>query len=196
MEDNETDKNETSQNKNDGSLNRSAQSMSNSTQGVDESPNQVQQSEINGETNHESVPASNASQHNSQEPNRTFQPNIQDTRALRSAQSKITFAYIAGPLSLLIGGMLLGTIGLVCAGLAYRKLNELASKEPSIAQSALKLKKSAKTALIICAVAFLLNGISMYLMYPIVLDMLQSGQYGEAAGSLGAATSAGTSAWG
>ena len=41
-----------------------------------------------------------------------------------------------------------------------------------------------------------LNGISMYLMYPIVLEMLQSGQYGEAAGSLGAATSAGTSAWG
>lgn len=131
-----------------------------------------------------------------QQPSQAFQPNINDARALRSAQSKITFAYIVGPLSLFIGGMLLGVIGLICAGLAYKKLGELEGKEQSIAQQARKLKKTAKTALIICVVAFVLNGISMYLMYPIIMEMLQSGQYGEIAGSLGAGTSAGTSAWG
>lgn len=125
-----------------------------------------------------------------------LQPNLQDSRALRSAQSKITFAYIAGPLSLFIGGMLLGVIGLICAGLAYKKLGVLQHKEQTIAQNASELKRSAKVALIICGVAFALNAVSMYLMFPIILEMMQSGQYGAAVGSLGAGTSAGTSAWG
>lgn len=125
-----------------------------------------------------------------------MQPNALDTRALRSAQSKITFAYIAGPLSLLVGGMLLGTIGFVCSALALKQLSQLQHKEPSIAHEAKKLLKSARTALIICAVAFVLNAISMYFMYPILLDMLQSGQYGEVASNLGAGTSPSTSAWG
>ena len=196
MADNETEKNSVNGSEQDGPLSNPVHALQNNTQSNEELKSQPQQSTAKDIDSNGSSQVIASTQHNSQEANRTFQPNVQDTRALRSAHSKITFAYIAGPLSLLIGGMFLGTIGLICAGLAYRKLNELANKEPSIAQAALKLKKSAKTALIICAVAFVLNGITMYLMYPIVLEMLQSGQYGEAAGSIGAATSAGTSAWG
>ena len=80
----------------------------------------------------------------------TPRPNKDDERALRSAQTKITFAYIAGPLSLFLGGMLLGCIGLVCAGLAYRSLGQLEHKETSIAQAATKLKKSAR--ILLCCV--------------------------------------------
>lgn len=118
-------------------------------------------------------------------------PNKEDERALRSAQSKITFAYIAGPVSLFLGGMLLGCIGLICAGLAYRSIGQLEHKETSVAQAATKLKKSACTALIICCIAFVLNAISMYFMYPIILDMLQNGQFGNVAGSISS-----SSTWG
>lgn len=144
--------------------------------------------QMDGKTN---SPYSTAQQQTS-----TPQPNREDARALRSAQSKITFAYIAGPLSLFIGGMLLGTIGLICAYLAYRKLGQLSHKEASIADAALKLKKSARTALIVCAVAFFVNGVSMIVMYPVIVDMLQNGQYGDIAGNMGAGSAASNSVWG
>ena len=123
-------------------------------------------------------------------------PNKDDERALRSAQTKITFAYIAGPLSLFLGGMLLGCIGLICAGLAYRSLGQLERKEASIAQAAAKLKKSARTALIFCCVAFFLNAVSMYFMYPMILDMLQNGQISDVANSVSSGTASSDSAWG
>lgn len=126
----------------------------------------------------------------------SLRPNRDDERALRSAQNKITFAYVAGPLSLFFGGMLLGCVGLICAGLAYRSVKKLEHKEASVAQTAAKLKKSARNALIICCAAFLLNAISLYFMYPIVLEMLQNGQFGDVASSASSGSASSSSTWG
>ena len=49
-------------------------------------------------------------QPNPNDGNNQFRPNALDEQTLRSARSQTTFAFIAGPLSLFVGGMLLGTM--------------------------------------------------------------------------------------
>ena len=128
--------------------------------------------------------------------NHQFRPNTLDEQTLRSARSQTTFAFIAGPLSLFIGGMLLGTIGVICAFLAYRKLHSLAQKTNETASIARGMLKSARTALVICLVAVALNAVSFAIMFPVIEQMLQSGDFSSVAGNMSAGTSAGTSTWG
>lgn len=128
--------------------------------------------------------------------NNQFKPNALDERALRSARSQTMFAYIAGPLSLFVGGMLLGTIGTICAFLAYRKLHSLAQKTNETAAVAGGMMKSARTALIICLVAVTLNAVSFAIMFPVLEQMLQNGDFASVAGNMSAGTAAGTSTWG
>ena len=47
-------------------------------------------------------------QPNPNDGNNQFKPNALDEQTLRSARSQTMFAFIAGPLSLFLGGMLLG----------------------------------------------------------------------------------------
>ncbi len=124
-----------------------------------------------------------------------LQPNMNDQRELRASQTLIMVANIAGPVSLFIGGMLLGTAGLVCAIIACRKLRRLMTKQDEIARIAARLKRASFIGMGICGVAIVLNGISMYFMYPVILEMLQTGDYSGLTGSAGGG--AGTSStWG
>ena len=125
-----------------------------------------------------------------------LKPNVLDDRALRAAQSQTTFAFVAGPLSLFFGGVLLGGAGALCAGLAYRKLRALATKSSEVADTAQKMLKSARTSLIICLVSVAINAVSLAFMYPVIMQMLQNGDYATMAGNMGAGTAAGTSTWG
>ena len=128
--------------------------------------------------------------------NHQFRPNTLDEQTLRSARSQTTFAFIAGPLSLFVGGMLLGTIGVICAFLANRKLHSLAQKTNETASIARGMLKSARTALVICLVAVALNAVSFAIMFPVIEQMLQSGDFASVAGNMSAGTAAGTSTWG
>ena len=128
--------------------------------------------------------------------NHQFRPNTLDEQTLRSARSQTTFAFIAGPLSLFVGGMLLGTIGVICAFLANRKLHSLAQKTNETASIARRMLKSARTALVICLVAVALNAVSFAIMFPVIEQMLQSGDFASVAGNMSAGTAAGTSTWG
>ena len=128
--------------------------------------------------------------------NNQFKPNALDERTLRSARSQTTFAFIAGPVSLFVGGMLLGTIGAICAILAYRKLRSLAQKTNETASIARGMLKSTRTALIICLVAVTLNAVSFAIMFPVIEQMLQNGDFASVAGNMSAGTAAGTSTWG
>lgn len=128
--------------------------------------------------------------------NHQFRPNTLDEQTLRSARSQTTFAFIAGPLSLFVGGMLLGTIGVICAFLANRKLHSLAQKTNETASIARGMLKSARTALVICLVAVALNAVSFAIMIPVIEQMLQSGDFASVAGNMSAGTAAGTSTWG
>ena len=128
--------------------------------------------------------------------NHQFRPNTLDEQTLRSARSQTTFAFIAGPLSLFVGGMLLGTIGVICAFLANRKLHSLAQKTNETASIARGMLKTARTALVICLVAVALNAVSFAIMFPVIEQMLQSRDFASVAGNMSAGTAAGTSTWG
>ncbi|RDB68992.1 hypothetical protein C1876_08075 [Eggerthella sinensis] len=97
---------------------------------------------------------------------------------------------VAGPVSLFIGGVLLSAVGLVCGIVAFRKLVALAARQTNVAAVASRLKRSAIVGMAVCGVAFVLNAIAFYLMLPVVMDMVASGDY------TGLMTDAGTGAVG
>lgn len=120
---------------------------------------------------------------------------------LASTKRLIMFSNIAGPVSLIIGGVLLSGAGLICAFLARRKINELlracAANDRDFQQRVLSAARPGAAAIIICAIALLLNAISVALMLPMVLSAMQSGNLQALLGGGGttAATSI-TSTWG
>lgn len=120
---------------------------------------------------------------------------------LLSARRLITFANIAGPVSIIIGGVILSGAGLICAFIARRKINDLLNAEcaPSetFKQRILTAARPGAVALVICAIALILNAISVAIMMPILLSAMQSGDIQTLIGGSGtnAATSI-TSTWG
>lgn len=121
--------------------------------------------------------------------------NMNDLRELKKSQTMVMVASIAGPVSLFIGGVLLSGIGLVCAIAAFRKLKKLIAKHTDVSVLAQRLKRSAIVGMAVCGVAFALNAISFYLMMPVVLEMMESGDYTSAMTDVGSGA-AGTSTWG
>ena len=106
--------------------------------------------------------------------------NMNDLRELKKAQTMVMVASVAGPVSLFIGGVLLSGVGLVCAIIALRKLNKLIEKRTDVSALAQRLKRSAIVGMAVCGVAFALIAISFYLMMPVVLEMMESGDYAGA----------------
>lgn len=121
--------------------------------------------------------------------------NMNDLRELKKSQTMVMVASIAGPVSLFIGGVLLSGVGLVCAIVAFRKLKKLIAKHTDVSVLAQRLKRSAIVGMAVCGVAFALNAISFYLMMPVVLEMVESGDYTGAMTDVGSGA-AGTSTWG
>lgn len=120
----------------------------------------------------------------------TLQPNTNDLRGLKTSQTLVMISSVAGPVSLFIGGVLLSAVGLVCGIVAFRKLVALAARQTNVAAVASRLKRSAIVGMAVCSVAFVLNAIAFYLMLPVVMDMVASGDY------TGLMTDAGTGAVG
>lgn len=94
---------------------------------------------------------------------------------LKSIQNLVTIATIAGPVSLLIGGMLLGTIAVICGALAVHKLNKLPIQNSSHAELVGKVKRSAYIAIGISVAALVVNGVFVALMMPEVLAAIETG---------------------
>lgn len=126
----------------------------------------------------------------------SYSPNDDDERRLRSIRTKITIAYVAGPVSLLIGGLLLGTVGLICGIIAYRSIAALQSKSPEVAAAALSMKKSAITGMVISAIALALNAISLIALYPVIAEMIDSGMLTVSGVEGAGSSSSASSVWG
>ena len=138
-------------------------------------------------------------QPNPNDGNNQFRPNALDEHTLRSARSQTTFAFIAGPLSLFVGRRIASREPSVrfARFQAYRKLHSLAQKSNDTASMARgMLQVLDGTALIICLVAVTLNAVSFVIMFPVIEQMLQSGDFASIAGNMSAGTAAGTSTWG
>ena len=119
---------------------------------------------------------------------------------LASTRKLITFANIAGPVSLIIGGVLLSTAGLICSLIARSRINTMLKKQPqdqAFSQKVMQVAKPGAIALIICTIALVLNVISLALVMPAVLEASQTGNLTTLFGG-GAVNTAGTSTstWG
>lgn len=122
--------------------------------------------------------------------------NMNDVRDLKKAQTMVMVASVAGPVSLFIGGVLLSGVGLACAIVAYRKLKKLIEKRTDVSMLAQRLKRSAIVGMAVCGVAFALNAISFYLMMPVVLEMMESGDYAGMMADAGSGAAGSASTWG
>lgn len=110
------------------------------------------------------------------------------------------FANIAGPVSLIIGGVLLSTAGLICSLIARSRINVLIRQQPQdqvFTEKVMQVAKPGAIALIICSIALVLNIISLALVMPAVLEAAQTDSLQTLFGG-GAINTAGsaTSTWG
>lgn len=137
-----------------------------------------------------------------QTPETPAPPSPSSDYELKSARTLATVATVAGPVSLIIGGVALSTVALVCGIIAFVKARRvLRSNDPADNFYAQALRRTALMGIVVGAAALVLNGVSVALMMPALLEAMQTGDYtailGDAAGSLqDAPASGGGSAWG
>lgn len=120
---------------------------------------------------------------------------------LRSCKNLISFANVLGPVSLLIGGVLMGAAGLTCAIIARLKAKRLMGRSPEIAKEASKCMKSTTVSIVICIVAIAINAVAIYIYMPVILETLQNidlnsllySEYGGSGANPGVGS---TSTWG
>ena len=124
----------------------------------------------------------------------------ENERKLASTRKLIMFANIAGPVSLIIGGVLVSTAGLICSLIARSRINVLIRQQPQdqvFTEKVMQVAKPGAIALIICSIALVLNIISLALVMPAVLEAAQTDSLQTLFGG-GAINTAGsaTSTWG
>ena len=127
-----------------------------------------------------------------------------DLREMNSARTLTTVATIGGPVSLVIGGVALSAVALVCAVLALAKIRSVMAKADSPYRGyATMVRQAAIMGTVISAVALVLNIIGLIAMMPLLMEVIQTGDYstifGEGAANLPTditAPSNGGNAWG
>ena len=105
-------------------------------------------------------------------------------KRLKSVQNLNTVSFIAGPVSLLFGGVLLSLIALICAIVSFARIRRL---RPAPGQDALadSLYGQSVVALVITAVAFALNGFFFATTFALLMDVMQTGDYSQFLDNLG-----------
>lgn len=118
---------------------------------------------------------------------------------LVSARKYVTAAQICAIVSLFIGGILLSSVSVVVAIIAYRKLADYA-RSASIDDLHRKiLVRPGLIAIAMCVFALALNVVSIIALYPYIEQIMQTGDYSSLFGTGGGqAPNAGsaTSTWG
>ncbi len=98
-------------------------------------------------------------------------------KRLKSARNLAIAGCIAGPTSLILGGVLLGAIGMACAIIAFRRLGKLSHIKGEIGQTASKLRKTCITAITVTGIALAINIAYVIIMLPTIIEIAQSGDY-------------------
>lgn len=122
-----------------------------------------------------------------------------DAQLLETARKYISISQICAVVSLFLGGIVLSTIAVILAFMGLSKLTAFANAH-SLEQSArLALRRPGVLAVGMCVFALIFNIISLIVLYPMVMESLQSGDFSGILGSgQGGAPSsgAGSSTWG
>ena len=86
---------------------------------------------------------------------------------------------------------------LICALAANGKMSKLAAVRPDDVEASRALKRSGIIAIVVTALALVINIVSAIFLYPMVSDTMQSGDWGSLMGSESSTgTSGGNSTWG
>lgn len=120
---------------------------------------------------------------------------LASSKDLKTSQRLVMFANIAGPISLILGGIILGAAGLICAFIGYRKLTKLVAEQGPYAEFAKAFVRSSIIGMVTCSLALVLNAISLYYMYPYIVEILETGTYTDATGTV-VDTTTSNSTWG
>ncbi len=104
---------------------------------------------------------------------------------LKIAQTLNTVAIIAGPVSLLIGGLLLSIVSLVCALIARSKIKRVLSVESPQTALAQRMKSSNNIACIVAIIAFIFGLYTFIVVLTTMMTLLQTGDYQSLMNALG-----------
>lgn len=94
---------------------------------------------------------------------------------LRTIQTLVTVSIIAGPVSMVIGGVLLSTVALVCALVAFLKARRVADTAGIDANLVRTMRRQAVLGLAIGIVALVLNAVTLAMLMPAIIEAVQAG---------------------
>ncbi len=119
----------------------------------------------------------------------------EETKAVLSLRRYSLYAITGAFISFLIGGSLLALVSLICGIVCYRKTSQFNEAHPSLSEYAPAFKKRAVIAIVVPAVALILNVIAVAVLMPVILQAAQTGDYSMLLGG-GATNSVTNSTWG
>lgn len=111
------------------------------------------------------------------EENRRFPAETPERETIRKAQNMALAASICGPVSVFVGTVLLSSAGIVCGVIGLRKVKALADRTDEIGAMAQRVKRSCIIAIIISAIATALNIVYLVVLYPMMLEIIETGDY-------------------
>lgn len=144
----------------------------------------------------------------SEESNRPVWQNDREAREavsgngdFNSARSMANAAKIMALVSLVIGGVFLSSAALVVSMLAYRKTSQLitSGQQATLGGQLDMLSRSVRASVVVSILALALNAIALWLLLPVISDVMQTGDYSTIFGSSQQAspsTGSSSSIWG
>jgi len=95
-----------------------------------------------------------------------------------NARRMVVAAQVMAAVSLIIGGVVLSSAAFIVAVIGYRQVSKkLASAGPSVDKRWLLLKRSATVAIVAAIAALVFNAVVLIVVFPELVQMLQSGEY-------------------
>lgn len=118
-----------------------------------------------------------------------------DAVEFKSARNYNIAAQIVALVSLIIGGVFASTVAIVLAIISYRKFSGIAEhmQEESVARA---LKRAGMMAIVMSCVALALNVVSLVILMPMVMQIVQTGDYGALFGGSIAGSGSTSTTWG
>lgn len=97
---------------------------------------------------------------------------------LKSARTLSTVAAIAGPVSFIIGGVMLSTVGLICAIVGFVKIKHVIDDVDGRQKVyAVTVRQTLIWGLAISAIALIVNIVGIALMMPVLMEAMQTGDF-------------------
>lgn len=118
---------------------------------------------------------------------------FESTRKLANASK------IMAVVSLLIGGVLLSSAALITSVVAYRKavrLSEPVQTASFEGQATTMLTRTARASIVVSVLALVLNAVALIYLAPMLMQVMEAGDYASILGSAQQVDSSGSSFWG